>query len=346
MTDKHEPVAPVPESVARRRFLGTTGRGALLALGASALGFEGAAEAYGAMERSYFGGSYGLVLDNVFAGFLTGFSGGNMVGDAVKTLPVGADRVQRKHLGRPIAEPITIECGLPMGKTFYEWIKSSIEPGSKPLAKSGAIVEFDGTQKEMGRRNFSGALISEVEFPACDGASKDPARLTVTFQPERVALAGGSGAAPKAALPARWLRSNFALRIQGLEQALVHTTATEGFAVKQTLTSTGVGEMRDLGRVSAGAIEAANLNIVVADTLIGQIYAWHQEFVVKANGKPRPGILDYMTPDMKSALLTLNFQSLGIIKVAPEALPAGARETIRRSKVEMYCEGVTVDFKV
>jgi hypothetical protein len=31
--------------------------------------------------------------------------------------------------------------------------------------------------------------------------------------------------------------------------------------------------------------------------------------------------------------------------VAPEPLAAGAPQAIRRSKVEMYCEAVTVDFK-
>jgi hypothetical protein len=342
MTDElDQPAALTPAFATRRRFLRTTGRGALLALSAPALA-GGAAEAYGATQRSYFGGSYGLVLDGAFAGYLTGFSGGNMVGEVVKIQPVGADRVQRKRLARPTAEPVTIECGLPMSKSFYDWIKSSIEPGARPLVKNGAIVEFDG-MKEMGRRNFSNAVITEVEFPPCDGTSKDAARLTVIFQPQTVALAAGSGTKPQAAAPARWLRSNYTLRIQGLEQALTHTTAIEAFEVK--LTAPAGSDPREPGKVPT-AIDAANLTITVTDTMIGPLYAWHQEFVMKGSGKPRPGILDYMTPDMKSVVLALNFQSLGIFKVAPEALPAGAREAVRRSKVEMFCDGVTVDFKI
>jgi hypothetical protein len=331
-----------PLSTARRRFLGTTGRGALLALGVPALAL-GAAEAYGVTARSYFAGSYGLLLDGVFAGFLTGFSGGNVVGDVIKMQPVGADRVQRKRLGPPHAEPITVECGLSMAKPFYEWIKSSIEPGSRPLAKNGAVVEFDGRFKEMGRRNFSNATVTEVEFPSCDGSSKDPARLTVTFQPQTVALAAGSGAtAPGQVAPARLLRSNFKLRIQGLEEALTRTAAIEAFDIK--LTGGAGGDTRLPGRTPT-VIDLPNLSITVGDSLIGQIYAWHQEFVLKGGGKPRPGVLDYLSPDLKSVLMSVNFSGLGIIKVAPEPLTAGAPQAIRRSKVEMYCEAVTVDFK-
>ena len=330
-------------SLARRQFLGATGRAGLLALGAPALALGGAAEAYGVMQRSYFGGNYGLVLDGAFAGYLTGFSGGNTVADVVK-IPVGADRLQRKRLGSPRVEPLTIECGLPLAKSFLEWIKSSIEPGAKAPLKNGAIVEFDGTLKELGRRNFFNATISEVEFPSCDASSKDPARLTVTFQPEAVTLAAGTGVKPPAAAPARWLRSNFLLKIQGLEQALTHTTEINAVEIK--VTSAADSPVTREPNRQPPVIDTANLSITVADTLIGQIYAWHQEFVVKRTGKPRPGILDYLSPDMKSGLLTLNFSNLGIVKVAPEALVAGATSAIRRSRVEMYCDGVTVNYKV
>src|SRR5215471_11830290 len=217
MTSKHHDLVTLEgASFARRQFLGAAGRAGLLALAAPALAIEGATEAYGA-TRSYFGGSYGLLLDGAFAGYVTGFSGGNTVGEVVKVQPVGADRVQRKHLGKSFVEPLTIECGFPMSKSLLDWIKSSIEPGAKAPLKNGAILEFDGTLKEMGRRNFFNAAITEVEFPSCDGASKDPARLTVTFQPEAVTLAAGSGAKPPAAPPARWVRSNYTLKIQGLE---------------------------------------------------------------------------------------------------------------------------------
>ena len=83
------------------------------------------------------------------------------------------------------------------------------------------------------------------------------------------------------------------------------------------------------------------------DDFVQQTYAWLDDFVVKRyQGQERAGTLDYLTPDLKSALVTLHFSNLGIFKVAPEAAPSGAVSAIRTSRAEMYCEALRVDFKV
>jgi hypothetical protein len=349
MTKKrHELDAADGISAARRQFLRRTGRAGLLALGAPALAANWAAEAYGAAARSYIGGRYGLELDGAFAGLLTGFSGGNATGDVIKEKS-NQDFVQRKHLGSVRVEPVTIETQLPMPRSFYDWIKSSIEPRPRFLRKNGAIVEFDMSNREVGRRNFFNALITEVEFPSCDGSSKDQARLAVTFSPETVRL-GPSKGAPlplQSRQMAHLLRSNFRLRIQGLEQATVRTSKIESIEVKVATAETGAGKA---GVYSAqpGAIEVPNLVITVADSSAAPFYAWHEDFVLKGNNgqdRERPGVLEYLSADLKTVLLALNFFNLGIYKVAPDT-PSGPQDTLRRSKVEMYCEAVTADFRI
>jgi hypothetical protein len=307
-------------SFTRRRFLSET---ALLALAAG-----WASGAHAAAARSYAAGIYGLELDGAFVGPLTGFLGGNVTADVVSE-PAGQDLIQRKHPGPARVEPITIETGLPMAKPFYDWIKSSVEPGAKPARKNGAIIEFDASRKEMGRRVFSNALLTGVEFPACDGSAKDPARLAVTLAPDSVRLAASKGTVFPNQARQSWLRSNFRLGIQGLEQFTVRTSKIEPLEVKLT----------------SRAIQVPNLVITVADSSIAPFYNWLDDFLVKGNsqGKERTGTLDYLTPDLRSALVTLHFFNLGILKVAPEvAAPADA---VRRSKVEMYCEAVRVDFR-
>jgi hypothetical protein len=333
-------------SAARRQFLRKTGRAGLLALGAPALATNWAAEAYGAAARSYIGGRYGLELDGAFAGLLTGFGGGNATGDVIKEKS-NQDFVQRKHLGSVRVEPITIETELPTPKSFYDWVKSSIEPRPRFLRKNGAIIEFDASNREIGRRNFSNALVTEVEFPSCDASSKEAARLAVTFSPETVRLSPSKGAAlpPPSRQAAHLLRSNFRLRIQGLEQATVRTSKIEAIEVKVATTETGAGQAR---AVQPGAIEVPNLVITVADSSAAPFYAWHEDFVLKGNNgqdRERPGVLEYLSPDLKTVLLALNFFNLGIFKVAPET-SSGPQDTLRRSKVEMYCEAVTADFKI
>jgi len=304
-------------SSGRRRFLGE----------ATALALAGlAGEASAAAARSYAAGVYGLELDGQFVGPLTGFLGGNLTADVVSE-PAGQDLIQHKHPGPARVEPVTIECGLPMARPFYDWIKASIEPGAKLPRKSGAIIEFDVTRKEMGRRVFTNAAITEVEFPSCDGSSKDPARLAVTFAPDSVRLAASKGTVfPNQARQA-WLRSNFRLAIQGLEQATTRVSKIEAIEVK----------------VAPRVIQVPNLVITVADSSVAPFYGWLDDFLVKrSTGQERSGTLDCLTPDLRSALLTLHFSNLGIVKVSPEA----AADAVRRSRVEMYCEAIRADFRV
>ena len=311
-------------SPARRKFLGET---ALLALGAPALAAGWAGEARGAAARSYAAGIYGLELDGQFVGPLTGFVGGNLTADVV-TEAAGPDLISHKHPGAARVEPLTIECGLPMARPFYDWIKASIEPGAKLPRKSGAIIEFDPGRKEMGRRVFTNAAITEVEFPACDGSAKDPARLAVTLAPDSVRLAASKGTVFPNQARQSWLRSNFRLAVQGLEQSTTRTSKIEAIEVK----------------VAPRAIQVPNLIVTVADSSVAPFYAWLDDFLVKRNsGQERAGTLDYLTPDLRSALVTLHFFNLGILKVAPE--PAAPADAVRRSKVEMYCEALRVDFR-
>ena len=308
-------------SSGRRRFLGEA---TLLALA----GWAG--EARAAAARTYAAGVYGLELDGQFVGPLTGFLGGNVTADVVSE-PAGQDLIQRKHPGPARAEPVTIECGLPMARPFYDWIKASIEPGAKLPRKNGAIIEFDPSRKEMGRRVFTNAAVTEVEFPACDGSLKDPARLALTFAPDSVRLTASKGTVFPNQARQSWLRSNFRLAIQGLEQATTRVSKIDAIDVK----------------VVPRAIQVPNLVVTVADSSVAPFYNWLDDFLVKGNSgqdRERAGTLDYVTPDMKSALLTLHFFNLGILKAAPEASPAA--NAIRSSRVEMYCEAIRVDFRV
>jgi hypothetical protein len=328
---RHELEAAGGISDARRQFLRRTGRAGLLALGGPALAVNWAGAAPGA-TRAYAAGFYGLELDGVFVGLVTGFTGGNVAADAIKE-PAGQDRVQHKHPGAPRAEPITIEAGLPMAKVLYDWIKASVEPRATFPKKNGAIIEFDPAMKEVGRRNFSSALVTGVEFPGCDAASKEQASLAVTFSPETVRLSAPKGAAapPQPRKTAPWLRSNFRLRIQGLEAATARTGRIEPIETKV---------------IRPAAIEVPNLVITVADASVGLFYNWLEDFVVKGNSaqdRERTGVLEYLSPNMGSVLLAVNFFNLGILKVSPE--PAGT-DAVRRSRVEMYCEAITADFKI
>ena len=66
--------------------------------------------------------------------------------------------------------------------------------------------------------------------------------------------------------------------------------------------------------------------------------------VIKGNAgdnNEKPGTLEFLDPTLQGSLLTINFHHLGIFGFTPEMSDATA-QTLKRVKVEMYCEQMTL----
>jgi len=282
-------------------------------------------------------------LGGQFAGWISSIEGGHATSDVVVE-KVGADMIQHKHLAGVKYEDITVNCGTAMSKAFYSWIQASLD--RKHARNDGAIITADYDQKEVGRLDFFHALVTEVGFPALDAASKDAAKMTVKFSPEYTRMKAKTGGAIQAPLgkgeQKKWLPSNFRLKIDGLDQACPRVNKIEALTIKQKVVEDPVGEQRDYQKVPA-SIEYPNLVITCAESHADQLYAWHEDFVIKGNNsedKEKGGTLEYMTADMKTVLFTLTFQGLGIFKLSPEKHDAGT-ESVKRVKAEFYCHQIT-----
>lgn len=329
----------------RRQFFHTAGiaAGGIYALTAPSHAGPWVAGAEAAEKRSYIAGRFGLELDGVFCGMVSAFEGGNLAADVV-VLRQGTDRFPRKQLGNLKIEPITVEVGLEMNKPWNDWIAKTLN--LEVVRKNGAIIEMDQTFKEVGRRTFTNAFISEIEFPACDGsAAKTPATMTVTIAPEQLKLEGGSGKqAPSAGAKGQksLLASNFRLNIQGLEQTTQRASKIEAFGFKQSIVVQQGGQSK-VPQVSPGQADFTNLVVFVSDAYAGPLYAWFDDFVVKGNNsaaKERPGVLEFLSVDMKTSIANVQLSGLGVFKVSSDSSPVGV-EKARRTKVEMYCQRMT-----
>ena len=116
--------------------------------------------------------------------------------------------------------------------------------------------------------------------------------------------------------------------------------------MKQKVIEHAVGEFRDYEKEPAH-LEVPNLVITFPESHADEVYKWHENFVIKGvNGddQEKSGQLEYLTPDLKEVLFTLQFQHLGIFKLTPEKVESGS-EQIRRLKAEMYCEDMKFDYK-
>ena len=328
----------------RRQFFHAAGltAGGLYALAGPSLAgaWVAGAEAVETKPRSFVAGRFGLELDNTFCGTINQFEGGNYTADIISTTQ-GTDRIPRKSLGAPKIEPITVETGFELAKPWYEWIAKTM--GGEPVRKSGAIIEMDQSSKEISRRAFTNALISEIEFPACDGASKDQAKMTVSIVPEQLQVTGGSGKQMPSGVKSKVaMASNCRLNIQGVEPATQRASKIDAFAVKQKVAVVQSGGSR-ISQLTPGPLEFPNLSFRVPESSAGPLYAWLDDFLVKGNYKERPGVLEFLSADMKP-VATVQLIGLGIFRISAEG--SSGAEKVRQTKVDIYCQRMTATFNL
>jgi len=304
--------------------------------------------------RAYTGGKYNLEFDpNGNAGWIKDADGGHAVADVV-TEKMGADVLARKHLGNVKYEDVSFKCGTGMSREFYNWIDTAIKFTSNVDGrKNGAIVHFDYDYNELSRLTFHEALVTEFAMPALDASSKDPAMMTVKFKPEWTRKTFGGGGKKtssnlKPDVQKKWLPANFRLRFTNdasFDLALQKVNKIEALTIKQKVVENAIGEQRDYQQEPA-AIEFPNLVITLAESHADKFYQWHENFVIKGvNGddQEKTAMLEYLSPDLTTVLFTLTLEHCGVFKLSPDKIEAGV-ESIRRVKVEMYCEEIKFSY--
>ncbi|MDP1947329.1 MAG: hypothetical protein Q8L77_07495 [Nitrospirota bacterium] len=341
--ERSKPSQEQSRGPSRRDFLAQAG---LLAGGMALMsipGFRTVAQA-AVDARAYSSGAIALELDGQFVDFLKSADGGFAKGDVV-VQSLGTALFPSKHLASIKYQDIAIQCDPVMPKPLFDWIAAELN-GSH-VRKNGAIVTADFNRVERSRLQFNNALITEIGLPACDAASKDPGLLTVKFAPEFTTPLAGKGGNVVGAVGSKqqkaWTQNNFRIRIQGLEDACKYVSKIEALVFKQTIVQDTVGDVRNYQKEPA-KIEFPNLVLSLSESQAGPFYAWFEDFVVKGNNgqdRERPGVLELLAPDLKEVLLTVNFSNLGIFSFAPGKQESNA-EAIRKVKVEMYCERLTL----
>ncbi len=284
--------------------------------------------------RAYVAGRFALLLDrDTTASLLKSVDGGAIKGEVVTLV---ADPVNKKALAQLQYEIFEMQLGMTMGKPLYDWIKASFD--LKPVRKNGSIVAADFNYKEMSRRDFTQALITEFSVPKLDGASKEPAYLTVKFSPESIVLVKGSGQKVDVTdtKKKQFLPSNFRLKIDGLDCTRVNKI--EALTVKQTT-------IDQKGIKIPGKLEYPNLKVTLSQTGSESWYDWFESFAIKGNNgdeQEKKGSLEFLASDLKSTLLTLNFSNLGIYCLLPDTAEANS-DNVSRLTAELYCERITID---
>jgi phage tail-like protein len=300
-------------------------------------------------DRAYGVSKYCLDIEGRFAGFVKELSGGDATADVVLE-KIGADHLQKKHLGNVKYEEVVFKCGTGMTKDLYDWIDTAFSHTFNAKGrKDGALIFMNYDQQEVSRLTWHFGIITELGMPALDASSKDSAMMTVKFKPEftrKTWSTGPSFVAPtNASKQKKWLPANFRLRIDGCELGCAKVNKIEALTVQQKVAENSVGEQRDY-QFEGTSVSVPNLVITLPESHADEFYRWHEDFVIKGNNgeeHEKGGTLEYLTPNLSEVLFTLNFFHLGVFKVTADKNEA-AGEPIRRLKVEMYCEDIRFNY--
>lgn len=302
-----------------------------------------AGRVFAAADRSFVSGNFALALDNVNCGFVKSVAGGG-ISAVVINEPAGPDYLVKKHIGQPRYEDFSMEIGFSMTKGIYDWIAASWS--GNYLRKTGTLTACDYEMKPTSEREFVNALITETTIPACDGASKEPAYLTVKFAPEytrKVAPGTSRPAADNKVEQKMWLPANFVLQIDGLDCRGV--TKVDSFTVKQTAVTDDIGDARDYAK-EPGKLDFPNLRITLTENSAAAWEKWHEDFVIIGNndeGFEKNGCLIFLSPNRKNEIARIELKNLGIFKLDQMKGEANA-DHVRRVTVELYCEKMVFSY--
>jgi phage tail-like protein len=289
---------------------------------------------------------FSLVLDGYEpAGFLRSVDGGGIKGELIAQ-QVGGQPYRVKHINNPLIEPVTVQVGMAMSDSFYEWVKLSW--AGECQRRNGSIITADFKRKAVHELQFTEALVLETTIPTLDAASKEAAYMTVKFQAETAKhVVPPDDTTIQAVAPTKqklWHSSNFGLELDGIDARAV--SKIDSFTVKQNVKPMTCGPDW-MYQIEPTSLEYPNLTVYLSQAHADDFMAWHEDFVVAGNNraeKEKTGSIIFLNSNRTKELLRVNLNGVGIVNLVAEKADVGT-ESIRRFKAELYVEEMQFEYK-
>lgn len=299
---------------------------------------------YSATHRSYTAGHFEMKLDGTpTTAYLKSVDGG-WPKKAVISESIGPHNEQIKHTSVADIDPITFEVGVSGTNSILKWIQQSWK--KEPSAKDGQITHANFNGYATLEHEFYRALLTEVAFPALDGASKDAAYLKVKCQPEDVKIRKANNYKLDAIMGSKqklWLCSGFRFKLDGID-GMEYTNKIESFTVKQGVKRMPVGRGHQAELVPT-KLEFPNLTGTIAMGYAKQLLAWHEKYVQKGavdGAQQRTGMIEFLGPDKSKVLFRIQLSEVGLFSLSMQQSTANS-DQIKRVKFELYVGNMSLD---
>jgi hypothetical protein len=275
-------------------------------------------------------------------GSVSGAFDGMQVGSSLLVID-GATAATTNYAPSPTnpENEISLQC-FPENHSIYDWIRASFSMNY--MRKSGEIKAADFKRETRHIREFKDALLTGITFPACDGAAKDPAYLTLKFEPKvtRYHRDGGRVDEPNEPAQKEWSPANFRLQIDGIDCSRVNKV--ESITIKQKVVEDGIGTKRDSTK-RVRTLDVDNIVIYISEEYAHDFQKWFEDFSIAGNNdeaKHKSGSMVYLNRTRQKELLTLSLSGLGIFKISAPA-QTNNDDKVKLVRIELSVRGASLD---
>lgn len=250
-------------------------------------------------------------------------SGGGTVATA---LVDSSSPFPKKQPSAGAADDVNFSVGLGLNKPLLGWLQASVA-GSYTL-HDGTLYTCDYNYSCVANRDFFSAQLLELNFPACDAASKDVAYLSMRARPQ---YAQQAKATPMTIAPTTapgWPVANFRLQLSGLDTSRI----------------SNVSSLRVTIPFGAKTVSVGDIELRLPESYAQPFYDWLYDFVTKGNNSDayeRSGTLEYLDASFKT-IRRVKLSNVGILSVTPDKVDASS-DAIRRVTVKIYAERMTIE---
>ncbi len=230
------------------------------------------------------------------------------------------------------AGDISVSVGSGMDRVFWEWIEASLSLNYS--RKSGSIIAADFNYEAKAERDFFDALITEIDIPAMDGASKEDTTIHFKLRPvktEDKKISKGSISAESLRLISDTyapLNSGaFTINIAGFKNSASQISKIEGMVIRFP------EEAKE-----GSKLEVSDLVATVSEAHADEFYHWHEDFVINGNAgedHEKTFKIDYLDQERKTTLISLDLSRVGIFELTTEPSPKPTPTPTPNVKVKM-----------
>jgi hypothetical protein len=299
-----------------------------------------------AQKKSYTSGHFELAIDgHKSTAYLKSVDGGHVTANAVAE-PIGTHNQQIKSISTLDIEPFTIDFGMAGAKDVLRWVRSSWN--KKYERRNGMITHANFDLQRTYEHEFFEALITETTFPAMDGAAKDLAYLKVKIQPERVVERKVTPGSQKVQYEDHqkqkfWVANSFRLTIDNF-RGFEYTNKIEAFTIKQGIKKNYMGEDR-FPHIEPTKLEFPHIVGTIGLDYADELLRWRDQYHRDGGDEyanQSTGELEFLAPDKKTTLFSINLKEVGIHKVTMQQSQAN-QDSMKRVKFELFVGHMELD---